>query len=194
MNGKKSSHIITPIDGIEVRGRRSEVGGSDTLRQSECKCKMQSAKCKMKITNTKFGRGDPSPTTDEPTHPFSIQGEGLVYHQRSCISSRAGVHIITAGAYHQRSCIKTERKRNKAKPSDIILYSIFNIHYSFIKITTPKNGRGDPLPYDRRTDSPVLNPRRRLGISSAKLYIITRRRAYHHRRCISSAKLYKNRA
>jgi len=41
----------------------------------------------------------------------------LVYHQRSCISSRAGVHIITAGAYHQRSCIKTERKRNKAKPS-----------------------------------------------------------------------------
>ncbi|MBR2411616.1 MAG: hypothetical protein IKB08_07830, partial [Clostridia bacterium] len=51
---------------------------------------------------------------------------------------------------------------------------------------------GRPLPYDRRTDSPVLNPRRRLGISSAKLYIITRRRAYHHRRCISSAKLYKN--
>ena len=26
------------------------------------KCKVQNAKCRMKITDTKFGRGDPSPT------------------------------------------------------------------------------------------------------------------------------------
>ena len=47
-----------------------------------------------------------------------------------------------------------ERKRNKAEPSDIILYSIFIIHYSFIKITTPKNGRGDPSP---TIDKPTLH-------------------------------------
>jgi len=82
------------------------------------------------------------------------------------------VHIITAGAYHQRSCIKTERKRNKAKPSDIILYSIFNIHYSFIKITTPKSGRGDPSPT-------IDEPTHPFSIQGEGL-------VYHQRSCIKT--------
>ena len=112
---------------------------------AECKCRTQNAerRTKLQIPNTyylftiTYYFKSPSPTIDEPTHPFSIQAEGSVYHQRSCISSRASVHIITAGAYHQRSCIKTERKRSKAKPSDFILYSLFFI---LLKNTpTPEN-------------------------------------------------------